>query len=291
MEPGTVYSFPLENGLTGTCRVIRKPEDDNEKKRYRDCVLAHATKWVGEGPVDLKSGELRKVVRTNTGPLLMWIKGRPPADYQKKGTVSIRKAEASKKSSKQSVWKIFQNVVFKEWQAGNEPEDPAAIQAQANQNAEQILKQRLEDLRQNETIDLSKVAPLKKPQEERTAEEVVRGFIAAMHQWEKECGRIDRKHPNSPVGQFAIDAQQTIFDEFCTAKERKYGRLGSYCVPPEYDPRTEKIIGSRECTRSRMEVDTQEKAGFQRENTYVVLKKKGCWLIDSRKSNGSTGIL
>ena len=30
MEPGTVYSFPLENGLTGTCRVIRKPEDENE---------------------------------------------------------------------------------------------------------------------------------------------------------------------------------------------------------------------------------------------------------------------
>lgn len=122
---------------------------------------------------------------------------------------------------------------------------------------------------------------------------MVKGFIAAMHQWEKECNRIQKAHPNSPVTRLGLEAMQTVFDEFCTAKakDRKYGRFGSFSTPPEYNPRTQKVVEVRPRTSRRVDVDTQEARGFKRLLTYVVLKKLDGWRIDSRKGDGKSTYL
>lgn len=284
MEPGTVFSFPLENGLLGTCRVLRGPEEDLERERYTGFVLVHGTRWIGEGPIDLKHKDLRKVMPGRMSPLLWWIEGKVPDTFCEEGVVSVRKAEAAKKSNARSGWDSFPNTIFQQWKKGNDPEAFEAQRKKNRQQTETTLDSRLENLKKTESIDLSRFVPLKKPKVERTPEEIVKGFIAAMNQWEKECDRIAKKHPNTPVvGRFNVDAMQTIFDEFCTTKERKYGRHGSYQIPPEYDPRQEKVIEVRKCNRSRIEVNTQ---AADRKYTYVLLKKKGVWLIDNRKKDG-----
>lgn len=106
---------------------------------------------------------------------------------------------------------------------------------------------------------------------------VVRGLIIAMNQFE------ERAH--SANGNDAILAlMNEVYSRFCTDKKRPYGRNGSYSRPPEYDPATEKLVESREVRAGRAEVMTRSDTQGQREILYVLAKKAGRWLVDSRKS-------
>jgi hypothetical protein len=157
LQPGTVYTFRLENGLYGACRVLRGPEKD-EKDTYEGHSLVHATKWVGDLPLDLKHADLRKVLRDRTGAKLYWMEGRPPETFKEAGIVAVRKAEQSKICRCRAPWGVFLNVVLVAWEAENEPAGREKKVQAAEREAESSQQKRLAELEAKEHIDLSGLA-------------------------------------------------------------------------------------------------------------------------------------
>jgi hypothetical protein len=112
-------------------------------------------------------------------------------------------------------------------------------------------------------------------------------FSKAMNGWEKWCSseytRVKRE--NGDLLEFqsrALQSQEKVFLQFCTKKERKYGRLGSFRVPPEYDPELEKILDVMTVSPSRAIILTQQTSGFNLQCKYVLLRKHSKWLIDNK---------
>jgi len=116
-------------------------------------------------------------------------------------------------------------------------------------------------------------------------EKVLRGFILAMNRWEArahELGEAAKRASATATQQIMVEMQQ-VFDTYCTPIARPYGRLGSYSIPPEYQP-TESLIAINHVNPRRAELITRGRNGTREtEYLYVVLKKKGRWLIDSKK--------
>lgn len=106
---------------------------------------------------------------------------------------------------------------------------------------------------------------------------VVRGLIIAMNHYEE--------HAHFAKDNDAILAlMNEVYSRLCTDKKRPYGRNGSYSRPPEYDAATEKLVASQEVRAGRAEVVTRSQTQGQRDILYVLTKKAGRWLVDSRKS-------
>ena len=118
-------------------------------------------------------------------------------------------------------------------------------------------------------------------------ESVTRSFIEAMHHWEiesEQARRAARKTEDPASCQLSSrEKVNEIFQFFCTQKERKYGRQGSFQSPPEYDPEKEKIIAAKE-EGNLAEVESEREAilGGGRYR-YVLRKQNGRWLIDTLK--------
>jgi hypothetical protein len=106
---------------------------------------------------------------------------------------------------------------------------------------------------------------------------VVRGLIIAMNQFEEAAHLAQGKDE-------ILTLMNGVYGRFCTDKQRPYGRNGSYSRPPEYDPVTEKLIASQVVRAGRAEVVTRSQSQGDRENLYILIKKAGRWLIDSRKT-------
>jgi hypothetical protein len=125
--------------------------------------------------------------------------------------------------------------------------------------------------------------------------EVLLSFIKAMHDWENEAWEASRRARNEadPAAYIAHVQQRMndIFTEYCTAKKRSYGRLGSFQHPPEYDPGTEQILQVVEESPRRVLIHTQQQTGFGNHCQYVLIKQRGEWRIDNRRivhDDGST---
>ncbi|MDB4614771.1 RhsIA family immunity protein [bacterium] len=265
--------------------------DSAELANYKSHVLVHATQWFGPTPPSLKEPSLRKVFSQPTGPIRYWFKGKPPKTFVDIGILSVRKAEISKTSNCCAPWTLFPNVLLTEWEAANEPATLEKKQFASRRAATKARKKLLVHLESKDNFNLDRFLSLRKAKGEREPEDVLKGFVAAMHQWEKECNRLDKKYDHEVPSEFMVNALKMVFGEFCTPKERKHGRHGSYSTPPEYSPRTEKIVKVRTCNSRRVEIDTKEGSGFRRNLTYVILKKRQGWLIDSKKSSGKPSIL
>ena len=74
-----------------------------------------------------------------------------------------------------------------------------------------------------------------------------------------------------------------IFEEFCTQRERKQGRIAHYTSSPEYDPKRETITRTTNVSR-RVEIETT------RGRYYVLLKTRDGWLIDNVRVEGRLSI-
>jgi hypothetical protein len=186
---------------------------------------------------------------------------------------------------------MFPNVVYGHWRKQNEPNAVAADRAASEEEGRRRQAAALEHLEKHDGIDLAGLVPLPKPKTEREPVEVLRGFIAAMNRWEAESERIFKQPDGALVTRFNRPAQELIFDEFCTPKDRKYGRLGSFSMPPEYDPEHEEILEVRPVGPRRVEIETQRRSGGKGRIQYVLLKTNGMWLIDSKTVNGNKGTL
>ncbi|MBM4073444.1 MAG: hypothetical protein FJ271_31650 [Planctomycetes bacterium] len=116
-------------------------------------------------------------------------------------------------------------------------------------------------------------------------EKVLRGFILAMNRWETRAHELRKAAGDASAAarQQALDEMEQVFDIFCTPIPRPYGRLGTYSIPPGYQS-AESLIGINLVNPRRAELITRGKFNtIEMENLYVVLKKKGRWLIDSKK--------
>ena len=117
--------------------------------------------------------------------------------------------------------------------------------------------------------------------------EVVRQFISDMHAWEVQSGADYQTSPPEDHQAFhgrLLATQAIVFARWCTPKERPYGRKGSFGLLPEYQPAHERILETCLENARRAVVHTQEGTGTKRRLQYVLLKKAGRWLIDSKKS-------
>ena len=117
--------------------------------------------------------------------------------------------------------------------------------------------------------------------------EVVRRFIADMHEWESQTlAAYETAKKSGQVEPFWESTRQTleqVFSRWCTPKERKAGRLGSFSNPPEYQPDHEVILETDIESSRRASVHTQQGTGFKQKRKYILLKKGDRWIIDSVK--------
>ena len=114
-------------------------------------------------------------------------------------------------------------------------------------------------------------------EEIEAAKKVLTEFFKAMNQWESEWHI-----------QFSEDrdaAARKIFDDFCTNKKRAYGGPDNRpCGDPlAYDPDHEVIVNVELAARRRIVIETKRSKGFEGRYQYVLLKKGGRWLLDSKK--------
>jgi hypothetical protein len=117
--------------------------------------------------------------------------------------------------------------------------------------------------------------------------QVVRRFITDMHQWESQTlsayEMAKKSEQYEAFWDMGREALGKVFSRWCTPKERKYGRLGSFSDPPEYQPEHEAILETILESSRRASVHTQRTTGFGHKRKYVLLKKGDRWLIDSVK--------
>lgn len=128
-------------------------------------------------------------------------------------------------------------------------------------------------------------------------EAVVRGFIADMHEWELWCAATSALRDKAKAADPShahelhlkwqaevLERERHLFARWCTPKDRKFGRLGSYSRPPEYQPENEHVIDVTQRSAKRAEVQTDRKSrGHAERRMYVVLKHAGQWRLDSVK--------
>lgn len=113
---------------------------------------------------------------------------------------------------------------------------------------------------------------------------VLRGFILAMHRWESDCHSQQQRLEDGVLDWLLIQqAQNQIFERFCTPKPRTYGRLGSFGFPPEYRP--EDALVSIEPGARRTAIITRQAPStrLRYEVMFSLTRKGNTWRIDTKK--------
>lgn len=123
--------------------------------------------------------------------------------------------------------------------------------------------------------------------ESSSPESVVTSFIHAMNEWELGAWSArrharDTSNPESYWPEVTAGFER-VFAEFCTSRKRPQGRQASFQRPPEYDPKTERIVGS-EIVGDKAHVETERQALLGGGTRCYVLHLRGDrWLIDNVK--------
>jgi hypothetical protein len=115
-------------------------------------------------------------------------------------------------------------------------------------------------------------------------------FLEEMNKWEQFCNEVERDDSLTFYEQSAKqqEAIHKIFDEYCTKKERKYGRPTtiSYSIEDsdDCDIIEEKITNIEEKdSKNKVIVLTEQNDSLNSKYQYLLVKNKGIWLVDSKK--------
>ena len=117
----------------------------------------------------------------------------------------------------------------------------------------------------------------------KDAASVLHHFILAMHAWELDAAnnhikRIDgqKEHDWGKIH----EEMAAIFAQYCTPRERPYGRNGgSFSSPPAYQPE-EQLLEVITISKQKKELITK---GKQHEYAYVAILKNNEWRLDSKR--------
>src|SRR4051812_40356474 len=99
-----------------------------------------------------------------------------------------------------------------------------------------------------------------------------------MHDWEVRVAADNRTVDGKSHDAFyqrACASLAEVFARWCTPKERKYGRLGSFSKPPEYQPEHEMIGDTVVESPRRACVLTRRGTGFQEQRKYILVRMGG----------------
>jgi NTF2 fold immunity protein len=133
------------------------------------------------------------------------------------------------------------------------------------------------------------------PAEIDVAKDVLYSFFKAMNEWRTSCfERWEAAKKLSATAQVGDEVWEEcrekcreIFRRYCTPKTRVYGGPENFSIggSPDYsaDPDQEPITNIDSPSRQRIVIETQQKFVVQYRCQYVLLKKHGKWLIDSKK--------
>jgi len=113
-------------------------------------------------------------------------------------------------------------------------------------------------------------------------------FMKEMNQWEKQRWEEQEKikeNSKNILQQLRHEYVQMnkIFKKYCIPKKRVNNIVGAYSFPPEYDPDNEIILETVIESNRRVVIYTKQKLGFRLFKKYVLLKKRGQWLIDNKQ--------
>ncbi|MBB6053145.1 NTF2 fold immunity protein [Armatimonas rosea] len=129
-------------------------------------------------------------------------------------------------------------------------------------------------------------------------EDVLKEFIIAMNAWETSTWQAYQEaKDNGDQIAYAIfedskEPLKTIFEKYCTRRDRPYGRysensLPSFSHPSDYDPENEHIVEVIYASPRRVIISTHKpnKAlpSARTVTEYVLLKKAGEWRVDNKK--------
>lgn len=115
---------------------------------------------------------------------------------------------------------------------------------------------------------------------------LVENFIQKMNEWETFCCKVDEDQTLSFDERFQKQKAEVvkIFSEYCTDKERKFGRPTTISYGGEYEAGKEKIIEIEELNKSKAIVYTETiDVELPSKYQYGVVKKNGQWLLDTKK--------
>ncbi len=144
----------------------------------------------------------------------------------------------------------------------------------------------------------SKPAAMLAPEEIDAAKATLYAFFREMHECEKRFAEAIGAIPDQPRKQVPLEtslalfeqcreAYQQIFEKHCTLKKRAMGKAANASIgwPPEYeaDPQKEPVTSVETPSATRVVIETQQHFKVQDRCQYVLLKRDGRWLIDSKK--------
>lgn len=138
------------------------------------------------------------------------------------------------------------------------------------------------------------------------AEAALLAFMEAMNDWESEAVRrgrdIEQRHrAERPQPHVMAEAEAAevealwaelqlqkaaILERCCTRRKRAYAAGIAYGEPPAYDPAKARIVDAEQLAPSKVALFTE--AGPLQRHRFVLHKKGGRWLVDSKQrwSNG-----
>jgi len=126
-------------------------------------------------------------------------------------------------------------------------------------------------------------------------EERLRLFIIAMEKWESESWQAMKQAERTSNPKSYEDPARrrliAIFQEFCTPKERPYGRVDNLSLanPSDYCS-TKLVLTPRKLSPRRgVFVATSAQRGLVTQWVFVMLKQDGRWLVDNKKATNANG--
>jgi hypothetical protein len=118
-------------------------------------------------------------------------------------------------------------------------------------------------------------------------EQVFREFMTAMNRWELDAFRsMPRVDDFTAMEQWwprIADDRHRILDTYCVPKKRASATRPSVGSPPTYDPATTRIVETVQPSPSRTEIKTEDSSRAAGTFTYILVLKKGRWLLDAKQ--------
>ena len=119
---------------------------------------------------------------------------------------------------------------------------------------------------------------------------LIETFIQKMHEWEIFCFKIDEDKTLTFDEKFQKQQAEVskIFEDYCTQKERQFGRPTTISYGNEYEPDKEKITKIEELSKHKVIVYTETTdVGLPSKYQYGAVKKNESWLLDTKKRYSS----
>ena len=152
-DVGSVYVFPLENGLYSACRVLQSRVIENIP-----VVLVARSPWLGDRVPDAPTPEMREILVSTYFDWeelkLTWASRTPPKDFLYVGIIVPSAEDAELDTTDGTGWGHFVYAARTQWMWENERESLLAEKlAGERQREAESLKAREEDEQQTESLD------------------------------------------------------------------------------------------------------------------------------------------